>query len=104
MKRAWLHSLWKIIRNKYLIVFLTFMVWMTLFDQHNLIDRYKTRKHLTQLKKDTNFYIEQIKKDEDFIRQLQTDPQNLEKFAREQYLMKAPDEDIFVILKRSENK
>lgn len=38
------------------------------------------------------------------IKLLKTNPQNLEQFAREKYLMKAPDEEIFVILKKGQSK
>jgi len=57
----------------------------------------KSRRHLNQLKKDTAFYNDRIKEDRNQILLLETDDQNLEKIARERYLMKAPDEDIFVI-------
>ena len=33
-------------------------------------------------------------------KELETDDDNLEKFAREQYLMKKSDEDVFVIVEK----
>jgi cell division protein FtsB len=59
---------------------------------------------LDQLKKDTVFYREKIRDDREKIKLLKTNPQNLERFAREQYLMKAPDEEVFVILKKGQTK
>ena len=35
------------------------------------------------------------------MEELKTNPKNLEKFAREKYLMKKDNEDIFVIVKKN---
>lgn len=93
-------KLFSIIRNKYLITFLLFVAWLMLFDQHNLVDRYKTRKYLGKLIQDTSHYHDNIIKDQEIIHQLETNSDNLEKFARENYMMKADDEDIFIIKKK----
>lgn len=92
-------TIFRLLKNKFFLSFLAFTVWIVVFDQHNLIDRIKTKRHLKQLREDTTFYHNRLKNDRDLIEQLETNQQNLEKFAREQYLMKKPDEDVFVILK-----
>jgi len=97
-KITW-RSVGRFIGNKYLLIVVLFAVLIIFFDQHNLLDRIQTRKHLEQLQQDTLFYRQKIREEREMIRELQTSPANLEKFAREQYLMKAPDEDIFIILK-----
>lgn len=102
-KKGW-NQLLRVMKNKFFISFLIFAVWIIAFDQHNLIDRMKTKKHLKQLRQDTLYYRDRIQADQQLIQELKTSPANLEKFAREQYLMKAPDEDIFIILKESEIK
>ena len=89
-----------IIRNKYLITFILFSVWLIVFDQNNLIDRFKTRKYLSKLVQDTSHFHENIIKDKEIIYQLETNTDNLEKFAREKYMMKADDEDVFIIKKK----
>ncbi len=90
----------RIIRNKYLITFLAVSVWLLVFDQHNLIDRYKTYKYLKNIVQDTVHYHDKIIEDKEIIQQLETNTENLEKFAREEYLMKAEDEDVFIIKKK----
>jgi cell division protein FtsB len=50
-----------------------------------------------QLEKDKMFYEEKIKSDQAKLEELESNPANLEKFAREQYLMKKANEDIFII-------
>lgn len=90
--------------NKYFLSLVLFSVWVIFFDQHNLVDRYKSKQHLNQLKSDTVFYQQKIRKDRETMKLLKTNPQNLERFAREQYRMKAPDEEVFVILKKGQTK
>ncbi|MFO7617514.1 MAG: septum formation initiator family protein [Bacteroidales bacterium] len=100
MEKNLFQKIWSVISNKYLIAFVLFGVWIVFFDQHNLMDRQKTRDSLVALKKDTVYYYNKIRQDQELIRELKTSPANLEKFAREQYLMKRPDEDVFIILKK----
>ena len=75
-------------------------MWLLVFDQHNLIERYNTRKYLKSIIQDTVHYHNKIIEDKEVIRQLKTNTENLEKFAREEYLMKAEDEDVFIIKKK----
>lgn len=102
-KKFW-HKVLNLVINKYFLSLVLFSVWIIFFDQHNLVDRYKSKQHLDQLKKDTVFYQNKIREDRKAIRLLKTNPQNLERFAREKYLMKTPDEEVFVILKKGETK
>jgi len=53
---------------------------------------------LNQLEKDKLYYQERIEEDRKRIEELKTDDENLEKFAREQYLMKKENEDVFYIV------
>lgn len=98
-----LKNIWKIIfrilRNKYILTLLIFIIWLTIFDANNLIDRYRSLRKLDQLEKDKEYYLKKIDEDSRRMHQLKTDKRNLERFAREEYLMKKKDEDIFVIVK-----
>jgi cell division protein FtsB len=95
-------KIWKkispFVKNKYILTLLIFIIWILFFDRNNLIDRVKELSHLRQLEKDKKYYIERIDKDSKRLEQLKTNNKNLEKFAREQYLMKKDNEDIFVIV------
>lgn len=99
MKRPNLQKILAVVLNKFLLTLIIFGVWLLVFDQHNLIDRFKARRHLNQLKKDTAYYRAKVQEDQKSIDLLETNNQNLEKFARERYRMKAPDEDVFIIVK-----
>jgi cell division protein FtsB len=87
-----------IFKNKYVLSLLVFLVWLTFFDQNNLIDRVKQLNRNEKLKKEKAFYIEKIKEDSTKLHQLKTNEENLEEFAREQYYMKKKDEDIYIIV------
>jgi cell division protein DivIC len=91
-------------RNKYFLTILIFIIWLLLFDSNNLIDRYRDMRELHKLKKDREYYIKRIEADSKKLHELKTDNQNLEKFAREQYLMKKPDEDLYIILTPQEDR
>ncbi len=86
------------IGNKYILATSLLVLWVLFFDQNNLIDRYKLIREINKLEKNHEYYIERIASDSARLIELKTSPENLEKFAREQYLMKKDDEDIFVIV------
>ncbi|MCG8701683.1 MAG: septum formation initiator family protein [Bacteroidales bacterium] len=85
------------IRSRYFIAGCVFIVWVSFFDENNLMERVQLIKQLKQLEKDEKYYLKQIDKDKNRLNELRYN-KNLEKFAREQYLMKKPNEDIYVIL------
>jgi hypothetical protein len=53
---------------------------------------------LRELEAEKNFYLKKYEQDSKRLKELRTDNENLEKFAREQYLMKKENEDVFVIV------
>ncbi|MDP2336527.1 MAG: septum formation initiator family protein [Bacteroidota bacterium] len=88
----------KPIFNKYLIVFVAFVVWIMFFDENNLMQRQKNNQELAQLEEQVDFYKHKIEADKRKLYELQTNDANLEKFAREQFFMKKADEDIYIIV------
>lgn len=89
------------IKNKYIIAFLVFLIWLMFFDRNNLVDRIRELNHLSQLEKDKVYFKERIETDSKRLEQLKTNNKNLEKFAREQYYMKKENEDIFVVVEEN---
>ena len=83
---------------KYLIALLLFAVWIMFFDENNLRQHQQNRKELALLEEQVDFYKHKINADKRKLYELQTNDANLEKFAREQFLMKKVDEDVFVII------
>lgn len=91
-------------RNKYILTIIIFVIWLTLFDSNNLISRYKELMELHKLRKDREYFSNRIEADRKKLHELKTDNENLEKFAREQYRMKKPDEDLYIIMTPSEDR
>ncbi len=86
------------LKNKYIITVLVFIVWIAFFDENNWVERAQNLKELRQLHNDMDYYIEQIDKDAQRLKELKTNDKNLEKYAREQYFMKKDEEVVFVIV------
>lgn len=59
---------------------------------------YREFKKIEKFEKEKEYYLLKIENDRKRLNELRTNNENLEKFAREQYLMKKPDEEIFVIM------
>jgi cell division protein FtsB len=92
------------LRNKYLLTIIIFILWLLLLDSNNLISTHKEMKNLKKLKSDREYYVQRIEEDKRKLYELKTDNRNLEKFAREQYRMKKPDEDLYIILTPQEDR
>ncbi|MCP4553055.1 MAG: septum formation initiator family protein [Bacteroidetes bacterium] len=86
------------LNNKYVYTFLVFLAWIIFFDKNNLISRYKTIKTLQDAQQQKEFYQSQISNDQKIIDGLQNDSAALERFAREKYLMKRDNEDLFLVV------
>lgn len=83
--------------NKYFIAFLAVMVWLLFFDKNNMIQHARMHKQLNELRRDKQYYQKEIVRDSLVIKEFLENPEALERYAREEYLMKKEGEDIFII-------
>ena len=90
------------LKNKYLIAVVLFIVWITFFDNFNLIKQSKIKKNIKQLEENKKFYIQEITKDSAEYYDLLNDAEKREKFAREKFLMKKEDEDVYIIRRKND--
>lgn len=86
-----------LLSNKYFLASVAFVVWVGFFDQNNLIDRFKLSSRIKQLNKQKQLYIEDINQNNRKMEEIHGSSEKLEKFAREEYLMKKDNEVIFVV-------
>lgn len=93
-----------ILRNRYFLTVMVFLVWIILFDNNNLVNRYRYMKNLRQLENDREYFMERIEEDRRKLNELKTSNENLEKFAREEYFMKKDNEDIYIIVDEDGNR
>lgn len=85
------------LKNKYVVVTLAFIVWVGFFDRNDMITQMHLRSSLKDLRQKKQYFIKQIAQTESDRSQLVSSRATLEKFAREKYLMKKDNEDLFVI-------
>jgi cell division protein DivIC len=97
-KSVFAENIIPVIKNKYVITVLAFLLWMAIFDENNFVAQYKTRQKLKDLEKDKKYYTTEIANNKENLNELMSSLDNLEKFAREKYLMKRDNEDIFVFV------
>lgn len=86
------------LKNMYVLIAIVFVIWMLFFDSNNLISQVKMRNELHNLEAKKQYYLDEIDKENRSLNDLIYNDLKLEKFARENYLMKKEGEDIFVIV------
>lgn len=95
---------YKLPLNRYIVLFIVFATWVIFFDSNSLLNRFELQGNINKLEKEKEYYQSKIEKDQKKILELKTNKQNLEKFAREQYLMKKKNEDIYIIINKEKEK
>lgn len=91
-KKPW----FRFISNKYVLVSLVFAVWMIFLDTNSWFIHHELDEELNELEDNKSYYQTEISKDKATIENL-NDSVELEKFARQKYYMKRPNEDIYII-------
>jgi cell division protein DivIC len=74
------------------------LVWILLFDVNNIWTQIKMYRELARLADEKEYYVQKLKEVETERREVMGNKKLVEKFAREKYLMKRPNEEIFVIV------
>jgi hypothetical protein len=92
----------KQLRNKYSIAIFLFIIWIVFFDNYNLIKQYKIKKNIKELEENKLFYSNEIEKDSIEYKELLNNEEERERFAREKFLMKKENEDIYIIRRDNE--
>lgn len=82
---------------KYAAVLAAAVVIIGFTDETSLWNHYRNVRRMAELQAEIDRYRRQYESDCRKLRQLERDPKAVERVAREQYFMKAPDEDIYVI-------
>jgi len=92
-----LKKILKVLINKYVLITLAFILWIVFFDSNNFFTRSRLRDKLEELQQEKRFYLDEIQKDSALTMKLLNDSAELERFAREKYLMKKDNEDLFLV-------
>ena len=90
--------------NKYLLSFIAFTVWMLFFDDRDFVTTHiRYPQELRQLKESKAYYQQQIATTGQELKQLKSNAATIEKYAREHFLMKRDNEDLFIITEEEAN-
>lgn len=84
-------------KNKFLLASIAFLVWMLFFDRNDFFTQAERKKELRSLQESKKYYTEQITQERKISEELKSNPATIEKYAREKYLMKRDNEDVFII-------
>lgn len=88
----------KVAGNKFVIAFVLFLAWIIFFDENSIVEHTATKQQLHDLEQQKEYYQKQIVSDKQKLEDLSMGKAELEKFAREQYQMSKPDEDVFIVV------
>lgn len=88
----------KYTKNFYFLFTLFFVIWMVFIDSNDILTQYKLKSKLNELEKQKEFYLERKVKIQADRQELMSNNELLEKFARERYLMKRKNEDLYVVI------
>ncbi len=91
-------NLLNLLKNKFFLAGIAFIVWMVFFDRNDLASQYDYRTQVQKLEEEKQFYTVEIEKADTELKELTTNIQSLEKFARERYYMKRENEDVYVVV------
>lgn len=92
-----LNSVVKFFRNKYVIALSAFALWILFFDRNDVFTQLDRKTELEKLEASKAYYEAEIVSLKKELSDLQNNPAILEKFARENFYLKRPSEDVFIV-------
>lgn len=92
----------KLFKNFYFLVGLFFLVWMLFVDSNDIITQIKLNNELSNLESQKEYYHKNIESVKKQYNSRNNDPYLLEKYVRENYLMKKDDEDLYIIVEEKD--
>jgi cell division protein DivIC len=92
------------IKNKYFIAGMAFVIWLLFFDRNDLFSQFERSSHSKELDKNEARQSQLIAETHKELGFLKNSVQTIEKYARENYMMKKDNEDLFIIKPAAESK
>lgn len=98
-------TVWNFIRrHKYSITISLFVLIIGFLDENSLVHRISNIRKISALHESINEYKADYDMNTKKLNELTTNPRSIEKVAREKYLMKKPNEDVYVIQEEEKTK
>lgn len=89
--------------NKYFATIIAFLIWMIFFDGTSFLVINELNGEIHKYEKQLDYYKTEYEKNDRFYKKLMNNKDEKEKFARENYFMKKPNEEIFILVADSTN-
>ncbi|MCH2198081.1 MAG: septum formation initiator family protein [Flavobacteriales bacterium] len=90
----------KWLKNKYVLTPVVFAVWMLFFNDVDLFFIMNSRQELNEMKREAEYLKAETERTREALHDLNTNSETLEKFAREEYFMKKPNEDLYIVTEK----
>lgn len=90
------HRIFVILTNRYVLISLGFIIWMLFLDSNSLLNHRDLNREKRNKEKEKAYFEAEIEKDREIQKQMENEKE-LETFAREEYYMKRPEEEIYII-------
>ena len=84
--------------NKYFVTIFLFLVWMVFFDSTSFLVINELNGEVNKYENQLAYYKTEYEKNDQFYKKLMNNKDEKEKFARENYFMKKPNEEIFILV------
>ena len=85
------------LKNKYLLTGVFFVVWMFFFDPKDILSGVERRSKLNKLQASEQHLKQLITESHQELDLLKNNARSIEKYAREKYMMKKDNEDLFIV-------
>lgn len=93
-----LQKIWLFIRrHKYAVVSVVFLLIIGVLDENSLLRRASHHQEISSLKNEIERYTKEYEESTKRLEELNNNPEAIEKIARERYMMKTKDEDVFIM-------
>jgi len=83
-------------KNIYLVITSFFIIWMLFFDSNSVLIQWQLSSEIKNLEQEKNYLETEIARDKALLKKF-SDSIEKQRFAREHYFFKKPNEDIFII-------
>ena len=97
MKKLLSHPLAKFLLNQYALTGFSFALWMIFLDANNYFIHAELNQQIDALEADIEFYESTLERDRELLKQLNTNPEAFETYARENFGMHKEGETVTVI-------
>ena len=93
----------KYVVNKYFVTIFLFLAWMIFFDSTSFLVINELNGEVKKYESQLAYYQSEYQKNDEFYKKLMNNKAEKEKYARENYFMKKPNEEIFILVVDSTN-